>query len=165
MPQIDQLGTNWYAASQIFWLVLVFGAVYFIIGRGMLSKVEATVDARDRKIADDIVAAKASRDEADVIEAQWREGTNAARAAAQGIVAAAKADAGKAHDARLAEAGASIEQRLAAAEAAIGAAHTSAMAEIESVATDVASGLIERLTGKAASMDNVAGAVKAHLHV
>ena len=58
MPQISQFAESWYAASQIFWVLLTFGFVFFIIGRGMLPKIEATVDARDRKVADDLAAAE-----------------------------------------------------------------------------------------------------------
>ena len=49
MPQIAQLaGNNWYLISQIFWLVLVFGAVFFVIGRGMLLD---TLKRRDEALA------------------------------------------------------------------------------------------------------------------
>ena len=52
MPQIAQLtADNWYLASQLFWLLVVFAGIYVVIGRGMLPKIEATVDARDRKVA------------------------------------------------------------------------------------------------------------------
>src|SRR3546814_14103465 len=59
MPQINQLAENWYLASQLFWLALIFGAVFVVIGLGMYPKIEATVDARDRKVADDLASAKA----------------------------------------------------------------------------------------------------------
>jgi hypothetical protein len=52
MPQIAQILETY--ASQFFWLMIVFGLVYFTIGHGMLPKVEATMDARNRKIADDL---------------------------------------------------------------------------------------------------------------
>ena len=69
MPQIAQLtADNWYLASQLFWLLVVFAGIYIVIGRGMLPKVEATIDQRDAKIADDLAAAKAARDAADAIE-------------------------------------------------------------------------------------------------
>ena len=74
MPQIGQLTEDsWYLISQLFWVVLVFGAIFFVIGRGMLPKVEATVDARDAKIAGDLAAAKAARDAADALwTASWK---------------------------------------------------------------------------------------------
>ena len=56
MPQISQILETY--ASQFFWLLIVFGLIYFTIGKGMLPKIEANMDARDRKIADDLAAAE-----------------------------------------------------------------------------------------------------------
>jgi F-type H+-transporting ATPase subunit b len=166
MPQIAQLaGNNWYLISQIFWLVLVFGAVFFVIGRGMLPKVEATIDARDAKIADDLAAAKAARDEADGIEEDWRNRSNAARADAQTVIAAAKDKAAKDAEKRLAQANVKIDEKLAAAEQEISAARASALTEIEAVASEATADLVQRLTGKAATPAAVAQAVKAHINV
>ena len=55
MPQISQILATY--ASQFFWLLIVFGLIYFVIGRGILPRVDATVDARDAKIAGDLAAA------------------------------------------------------------------------------------------------------------
>src|SRR3546814_16648059 len=68
MPQINQLAENWYFASQLFWLTLIFGAVFVVIGLGMYPKIEAPVDARDRKVADDLAAAKAAHAAADHLD-------------------------------------------------------------------------------------------------
>ena len=165
MPQIDQLGESWYLASQLFWLALVFGFILIVVGYGMLPKVEATVDARDRKIADDLTAAKAARDAADGIEADWRAKSDGARADAQALVAAAKAKAAGEANERLAAANATVEARLVAAEAEIAAAKASVMAEVENVAGDVAQQLVARLSGISVTPAAAATAVKAHLHV
>lgn len=165
MPQIDQLGESWYLASQLFWLALVFGFILIVVGYGMMPKVEATVDARDRKIADDVAAAKAARDAADEIGADWRAKSNAARADAQGLVAAAKDKAVREAEARLAEANAAIEARLASAEQEIAAARASAMAEVENVASDAAQELVGRLSGIKVTPAQAASAVKAQLNV
>ena len=45
MPQISQFAENWYAASQIFWVLLTFGFVFLVIGRGMLPKIGSALDA------------------------------------------------------------------------------------------------------------------------
>lgn len=165
MPQIAQLTENWYVISQIFWLVLVFGAIFFIVGRGMLPKVEATVDLRDRKIADDLAAAKTARDAANASESDWQARNAAARAEAQTVVAAAKDQAAKATEQRLAAAHTLIDEKLAAAEAEIDAARTSAMTEVEAVANEIAADLVQRLTGKSATPATVAQAVKAQVNV
>jgi F-type H+-transporting ATPase subunit b len=59
MPQIAQLAETY--ASQVFWLLLFFGFTFFVIGRGMVPKVMATVDLRERQISDDLAAAEAAR--------------------------------------------------------------------------------------------------------
>ena len=91
MPQIEQIAATY--ASQIFWLLVTFGIVYFLIGKAMVPKVLSTVDARDRRIADDLAAAEAARAEADRTEEAWRVEMDQARAAAQAETTAAKARA------------------------------------------------------------------------
>ena len=56
MPQIDQIADVY--ASQLFWLVIFFGAIFVIVGLGMLPKIQATIDARDDKIASDLMNSK-----------------------------------------------------------------------------------------------------------
>ncbi|MBK6414217.1 ATPase [Sphingopyxis sp.] len=164
MPQISQFAESWYAASQIFWVLLTFGFVFFVIGRGMLPKIEATVDARDRKVADDLAAAKSAHAAADTLEESYRQQSDASRAAAQKAVTDAKDKAAKDAEKRLAKIDAELADKLSAAEADIAAARTSAMAEIESVAAEAASDLVAKLSGvKVGAMDAQA-AVKAVLH-
>ncbi len=164
MPQFDQLGETGYLVSQLFWLALVFGAIFLIIGRGMLPKVEATVDARDAKIAGDLAAAKAARDSADAIEQDWRNRQAAARSDAQAIVAAAKAKGANDNAARLAAAMGEVEARLTKAEAGIAKARASAMAEVESVAAESAQALVQRLTGRNVTAAQAAAAVRTQLN-
>jgi F-type H+-transporting ATPase subunit b len=165
MPQIGQLTEDsWYLISQLFWVVLVFGGIFLVIGRGMLPKVEATVDARDAKIAGDLAAAKAARDAADAAEADLVARTNTARADAQAVLAAAKVSAAKATEARLAEVNAANEARLAAAETEIAQARSSALTEIEAVASEAAADLVTRLTGNPVTPATAANAVKAQIN-
>ena len=56
MPQLSQLALVY--QSQWFWLLLVLGAIYFFVGRGIVPKVEATVDQRDAQIAADLAEAE-----------------------------------------------------------------------------------------------------------
>ena len=62
MPQITQL--PYIFASQLFWLAVVFGLIFFGIGRGMLPKIQSTVDDREKKIAEDLERAQGARKEA-----------------------------------------------------------------------------------------------------
>jgi F-type H+-transporting ATPase subunit b len=166
MPQIAQLTEDsWYLLSQIFWLLIVFGGIYVVIGRGMLPKIEATVDLRDRKIADDLAAAKAAHAGADTLDEQYRTTLEASRAEAQKSVQVAKDKAARDAEKKLAKADADVAAKLAAAEADLGAAKTSAMAEIEAVAADAARDLVARLSGTSVSAAEAGKAVKAALNV
>ncbi|WP_324262800.1 ATPase [Altererythrobacter sp. H2] len=158
MPQIAQLMETY--ASQIFWLLVFFGIVYFVIGRGMVPKVMATVADRDSQIAADLAAAEAARAQADAEEEAWRQRENANRAAAQATVGKAKAEAAVANQKKLAAAQARIDARVAEAEAAIAAARTSALAEIEDVAVEAAQDIVHRLAGVKVTKPAAKSAVK-----
>jgi len=162
MPQISQLGQ--YYASQIFWVLLIFGLVFFVIGRGMVPKVMATVSMRDKQISDDLAAAEAARRAADTEEEAWRKRENENRATAQGIVAEARVAAAKATEARLAEAATRIDARVSEADARIAAAHDGAIGEIETVATEAASDIVARLAGVSVEPAAARAAVKEALH-
>src|SRR3954452_1737094 len=99
MPQIQQL--PYIYASQIFWLAIVFGLIFFVIGRGMLPKVQSTVAARDQRIAEDLAEADRARVAADETEAAWRIRTEAARAEAMKVTAAAKQDSARDAEGRI----------------------------------------------------------------
>jgi len=85
MPQLTQLPLVAY--SQFFWLLLVLALIYFGIGRAMLPKIQSTVDARDKRIADDLAAAQAARTGADETEAAYRARIDESRAEALKVAA------------------------------------------------------------------------------
>ncbi|WP_156842043.1 F0F1 ATP synthase subunit B family protein [Novosphingobium aquimarinum] len=145
MPQIAQLSATY--ASQIFWILLVFGFVFFVIGKGMVPKVMATVEARDKQIASDLAAAEQARNAADAEEEAWRKRENENRAKAQAIISAAKADAAKTTEDRLAEVNARLDTRVNEADVRIAASRDAAMYEIEAVAAEAAGDIVTRIAG------------------
>ena len=162
MPQIAQLSQTY--SSQVFWILVIFGLIFFVIGRGMVPKVMSTVEARDRQIEGDLVAAEAARRQADAEEEAWRIQSNQQRTEAQAIIAHAKADAGKLTEARMAEANAAIDVRSAAADDRISAARTSALGELETVASEAAGDIVARLAGITVESETARAAVKEALH-
>ena len=145
MPQIAQIAETY--SSQIFWLLLTFGFVFFAVGRGMVPKIQATVEARDSRIASDLATAKASFARADELEEEWRAKENASRAEAHTVLADAKAKAAKASEAQLHEADAVIAAKIAAAEAEVQAARSNALTQVEAVAADAAAEMVLRVAG------------------
>lgn len=162
MPQIAQLSETF--SSQIFWLLIFFGLVFFVIGKGMVPKVMATVETRDQQIANDLAAADAARKAADAEEEAWRVQAAKQRTEAQALIASAKADAAKAAEARLATAGATIDARLADADTRIAQARDSALGEIETVASEAAGDIVNRLAGVTVDQAAAQAAVKEALH-
>ena len=158
MPQIAQILETW--SSQIFWLLVTFGFVFFVVGRGMVPRVMETVSQRDDQIAGDLAAAQAARDKADEEEEAWRERENENRASAQALVGQAKAEGAAKSEKKLAAAQKRIDAKLVTAGAEIAEARTSALTEVEAVAAEAAQDIVGRLAGVKVTVASAKSAVK-----
>jgi len=163
MPQLNQLSEV--ALSQFLWLAIGLSFIFFVIARGMVPKIQATVDMREKKIAADLEAAQAARIAADETEAAWRSRMDAARAEAAKLASDAKQTSAKETEAQVYAASAKIDAKLEEAGSQIREALESARSEIEIVATDAAREMISRLTGHTVDQKEAAEAVRVELHV
>ena len=163
MPQLSQLPDV--LLSQLLWLAIGLGFIFFVIARGMVPKIQATVDAREQRIAGDLEAAQAARAAADQTEAQWRERMDAARADAARIAQEAKQAGARDTEAKVKAAADKISRKAETSEAKIREAVLAARAEIEAVAAQATREMVERLTGIEVDSREAAAAVKAQLHV
>ena len=161
MPQISQLALVY--QSQWFWLLLTLGVLFFVVGRGILPKVESTVDLRNAQIAADLAEAERLRGEADAAEEGWRAKINAVQGETAAQTADAKARAAAEAEKRIAQADAELATKARAAEAALDEARKSALTEIEGVAAEATRAIVAKLTGasvtEAAARKAVAGAM------
>jgi F-type H+-transporting ATPase subunit b len=162
MPQINQLPDIFF--SQLFWLLVVFGIIYFWIGRGMVPKIQSVVEDRDRKIADDLAAAQRAREQAEAAEETYRQRIDASRSEALKVAQEAKHQAALDTEKRLKAIDEKIGKRVAEAEEKIRAAADAARRELEPVAAEAASELVTKLTGQKIAAKDVEPAVKAVLH-
>jgi F-type H+-transporting ATPase subunit b len=163
MPQLTQLPEIFW--SQLFWLVVVFGLVFFVIGRGMVPRIQGTVDLREKRIAADLEAAQQARLAADATEQAWRERMDAARAEAAKIAAEAKEASARDTEKKARAASDKLAGKVEAAETRLRAAVDSARAEIEAVAAEAAREMVEKLTGARVDSAKATQAVKAEFHV
>ena len=163
MPQINQLSEIFF--SQLFWLLLVFGFIYFVIGRRMVPKIQSTVEAREKRVSDDLERAQAARHAAEETEADWRARMDAARAEAAKLAQEARQESARQTEAKVKKAADKINLKVEAAEAKIRDALQSARAEIETVAAEAAQDMVGRLTGIKVDKKDAAAAVKAELNV
>ena len=163
MPQLSQLPDV--LLSQLLWLAIGLGFIFFVIARGMVPKIQATVDAREQRIAGDLEAAQAARAAADQTEAQWRERMVAARADAARLAQDAKQASAGDTEAKVKAAADKVSRKAEASQAKIREAVLAARAEIEAVAAQATREMVERLTGIEVDSKEAAAAVKAQLHV
>jgi F-type H+-transporting ATPase subunit b len=163
MPQLSQLSEVY--LSQFLWLAIALAFIFFVIARGMVPKIQATVDAREQRIAGDLEAAQKARVAADETEAAWRERMDSARADAARIAQEAKTKSGLDTEAKVKAAADKINLKVESAQGRIRDTVAAARAEIESVAADATQEMVKRLTGIAVDKKEAASAVKAELNV
>lgn len=146
-------------ASQLVWLVVFFVALYVIISKLAIPRIGGIIEARSARIDGDLAEAKRLKEQSDAALAAYEKSLADARARAQAL-------AGETRDKLTAEAEdtrkkleAELNARLAKAEQAIAATKTAAMSNVQGIATDTASAIVERLTGSAPSGAAVQAAV------
>jgi F-type H+-transporting ATPase subunit b len=161
MPQIQQLPFIY--ASQVFWLLLVFGTIFFVIGRGMVPKIQGTVEARAKRVAEDLAGADKARTEAEAVEAAYRARIEESRAEAHRVTEASRQETARDSEVRTKAADAEIRTRTDAAEAEIRTASVKAMREVEKAAGEIAQEMVAKIAGLTVGKDRAATAVKAAL--
>ena len=157
MPQLSQLAVVY--QSQWFWLLLVLATIYFVVGRGIVSRVESTVDARDARIASDLAEAERLQAVAAETEEAWRLRIDEAHAQGHAVTVEAKAKAMRDAEKRVAKAEGEIAAKTEAASAELAEARNAALSEIESVAAEAAREIVAKLTGAQVSEQSARAAV------
>lgn len=155
MPQLD-ISTF---ASQIIWLALVFGVLYFVVARSSLPKVAQVIESRETYITAELAAAEAAREAASAAEATRDEALAKARAEAQQVLSAAKDAINAETSAKLAALDVELTTRLSAAETRIQEARAKSLVQIDAVAAEAAASIVEKLTGLAVGTEEAASAV------
>lgn len=144
MPQLEQIDTY---LSQVVWLVLTFGILYLVLWRSALPRISQILVTRQERIDGDLRKAAELKSEAETVLAAYEEATAKARAEAQAILRDSAerfaAEAAERNDALTAQ----LAEDAAAGEERIEAARVRAMADVESVAAELAGLAAERLTG------------------
>jgi F-type H+-transporting ATPase subunit b len=161
MPQFDF--ANPIVWAQLAWLALAFLILYFGIVQLTLPKLAKTLDARESQVANDIATAERAKGEADQMAATYAAGIEDAHKSARTAIAEAKAKAGASVEKAVAAGNAVIVEKAAAADASLFKARSKALGEVENVAADAASDIVERLTGKRPDAKMVAVTAKSAL--
>lgn len=162
MPQLSQLSQVY--LSQFLWLAIALGFIFFVIARGMVPKIQATVEAREKKIASDLEEVQRARDDAEKAESAYREKMDASRGEAVRLAQEAKQAGSLEAEKRMGEVSKSIDAKLAKAEAKIRESAAAAQAGIETVAVEATRDIFAKLTGSTVPAVDATRAVKAVLN-
>ena len=163
MPQLSQLSQVY--LSQFLWLAIALAFIFFVIARGMVPKIQATVDAREQtyRQGPGSCAGRSGdrgRDRSSVARAdgfgarrsrshrRGRQGGRAPRHGSQGQGG-----------------GRAVNAKVEAAQGGIREALTSARAEIEAVAAEATREMVQQAAGLTVDSQDAAAAVKAEFNV
>ncbi|MBP2227100.1 F0F1 ATP synthase subunit B family protein [Azospirillum agricola] len=133
--------------TQIFWLALTFGVLYYLLSKKALPRVAEVLEARQERISRDLAKAAQLKDEAEAVLAQVEASLAGARAEALTLIGQASADIEANNQARQAALSADIAERLRTAEASIAAAKEQALANVRTASADIARDIAGRLAG------------------
>jgi F-type H+-transporting ATPase subunit b len=146
-------------ASQLLWFAIFFIALYAVIARLAIPRIGGIIAARGQRVADDLAEANRFKEQSDAALKAYEKSLADARARAQAM-------AGETRDKLNAEAEQSrrrlegeLNARLARAEEVIAATKTAAMVNVQGIAIDTASAIVERLIGTAPAGKTVENAV------
>jgi F-type H+-transporting ATPase subunit b len=151
LPQFD---FSWWAGEAV-WTVAIFVVLLFLFTKVFVPRVGGTIDEREDRISGDIGAARKLRDEADAQAAAAAAETAQARGAAQKLALDAKAKAIAEAAAREAVEEAKLAETLAKADLRIAGMRDAAMANVREIAGTTAGLIVEKLTGTAATAQEV----------
>jgi F-type H+-transporting ATPase subunit b len=144
---MPQLNINDFA-PQLIWLAISFVALYFIMSRLALPEIGKVLDDRKNRIASDLAEAGKLRDATEAALAAYEQALAAAKARAQGIARSAREEITREIDKQRAEVDAQINSRMGDAEARITTLKEAAIGHIGEIAADTADALTARFLGK-----------------
>ena len=156
MPQLE-VSTF---VPQLFWLAVTFGVLLLLMWKIGLPRVGGLIDARRKRIDDDLARAAQLKDEAEAALAAYQQTLASARAQAQAAVKETTDRLAAEAAERQRQLGESLAQQVAAAERDIVAAKQSALAEMHEVAVEVARSVTEKVIGTAVDTGSLAAAVE-----
>jgi F-type H+-transporting ATPase subunit b len=146
--------------SQLLWLAISFGLLYFLMSRVALPRIGSILENRSNRIAGDLAEAGRLKEETDAAITAYEQALAAARQNAHSIAQKARDDAKAVIDADRARIEADLQGRLDAADARIAEVKTRALAEVDAIARDAADAIVETLSGARAKGTEIARAVE-----
>ena len=143
LPQLDI--DTW--PSQLFWLVVLFGAGYLVMAKMVTPRIGAVLEERRKTLDGDLEKARNASADAAKIRAEYESDLENARSEAGEYAKQAAAEAAKKADDADAKIAQKLAKKVAKAEAKLAEAKSSAMSNLNDVAAEAAVSTVAALTG------------------
>jgi F-type H+-transporting ATPase subunit b len=157
MPQLD---VTWYP-TQLIWLALTFIALYAVIAWVAVPRIGGVLEERQRRIDGDLERAAALKAEAEAAIAAYQKAMTEARNGAREILRQAGDALAKQSEVRQKALGDKLAEQIKAGEARIAQSKQAALAEVQTVATELARAAAARLADIVVDEGRATAAVRA----
>jgi F-type H+-transporting ATPase subunit b len=147
--------------SQLFWLAVIFVALYFFLSKIALPRIAETIEARESRIKSDLDAAQQLQGQTQQALASYEKALAEAKARAGSIAREARDKSAAEVDRERSAIDAEMAKRTADAERRIAESKAKALASVGDVASDIAGDIVAKLGGSAPSRDEIAKAMAA----
>jgi F-type H+-transporting ATPase subunit b len=143
MPQLDI--STW--PPQLFWLAITFLALYFVMSRVAIPRTGGVIALRKSTIDGDLAAAQKLKTETDNAIKSYEAALAEAKAKAQAISIENRNTLNAEIEAERAKLDAALGAKISAAEKKVAASRDKALGEVADMAADIASQIVQQLTG------------------
>lgn len=148
-------------ASQILWLAITFGLLYWIMSKVALPRISGILEDRRDRIAGDLAEANRLNEESNAAIAAYEQALAEAREKAHGIAQETRDKLKAEVDARRHETEEQLAAKLGAAEQRIAEIKGQALSSVGEIATETTEAIVETLIGKAPTKTDLTKAVDA----
>ena len=155
MPQLNP--TYW--ASQAFWLILIFTALYLALANLFIPKIKDNIDNRENKIKDDLDEAQKLKNLAEQKFGEYELSIENAKKEVQKIIFESKNKMNLEIQGKKKKIEKEIESEIKDAEKEIENLKKDSLKNISSISEEVASKVIERISGEPMNQSSVKAAI------
>ena len=155
MPQLDP--TYW--ASQAFWLILIFTALYLTLANLFIPKIKSSIDNRENKIKDDLDEAQKLKNLAEQKLKEYELSIENAKKEVQKIIFESKNRLNLEIQKKKKEFEKEIEIEIESAEKEIENFKKESLKSISTISEEMASRVIEQISGEPMNQSSIKAAI------
>tara|TARA_B100000767_G_C19661543_1_gene491207 strand:- start:398 stop:973 length:576 start_codon:yes stop_codon:yes gene_type:complete len=155
MPQLDP--TYW--ASQAFWLILIFTALYLALSNLFIPKIKDSIDSRENKMKDDLDEAQKLKNLAETRLKEYEQSIENANREVQKIIFESKNQLNAQIQNKKKEFEKEIESEIKNAEKEIEDLKIGSLKSISIISEEMASKVVEQISGEPMNQSSVKAAI------